>query len=141
MDLKKNLHLEICIRKEIGVTQKITLKLFTRYYNKKKPDDYVIATGKQYSIKQFVNLTASNLNLKLRWVGKGLNEKALSSSKKVIIDVNKKYFRPLEVDYLKGSYLKAKKVLKWEPKIDIKNLIDEMITEEKKKQLKLFKLK
>ena len=55
----------------------------------RKPDDYVIATGKQYSIKQFVNLTASRLNLKLKWTGKGLKEKALSSSKKIIIDVNK----------------------------------------------------
>ena len=98
----------------------------------RKPDDYVIATGKQHSIKQFVNLTASSLNLKLKWTGTGLNEKALSSSKKIIIDVNKKYFRPLEVDHLKGSYSKAKKILKWKPKNSVKELIDEMIVEEKK---------
>ena len=50
---------------------------------------YVIATGKQYSIKEFVNLTASKLNLKLKWVGKGLNEKALSSSNKIIVEVDR----------------------------------------------------
>ena len=100
--------------------------------HQKKADDYVIATGKQYSIKEFVNLTASKLNLKLKWVGKGLNEKALSSSNKIIIEVDKKYFRPLEVDHLRGEYSKARKILKWKPKIKVHQLINEMIKEEKK---------
>ena len=98
----------------------------------KKPDDYVIASGKQYSIKQFVNLTALRLGIKLKWIGKGLKEKAITPSKQNIIEVDKKYFRPLEVDHLRGKYTKAKKVLKWKPKTNIYQLIDEMIDEEKK---------
>ena len=98
----------------------------------KKADDFVIATGKQYNIKEFVNLTASRLDLKLKWVGKGLKEKAITPSNKVIVEIDKKYFRPLEVDHLKGKYSKAKKILNWKPKIKIDQLIDEMIDEEKK---------
>ena len=99
--------------------------------HQKKADDYVIATGKQYSIKEFVNLTASKLNLKLKWVGKGLNERALSPSNNIIIEVDEKYFRPLEVDHLRGEYSKARKILNWKPKIKVGQLIDEMIIEEK----------
>jgi len=98
----------------------------------KKPDDFVIASGKQYSIKQFVNLTASRLGIKLKWIGKGLKEKAITSSNQVIVEVSKKYFRPLEVDHLRGNYTKAKRILKWKPKTNIYQLIDEMINEEKK---------
>ena len=103
-----------------------------RILQQKKPDDYVIASGKQYSIKQFVNLTALRLGIKLKWIGKGLKEKAITPSKQIIIEVDKKYFRPLEVDHLRGKYTKAKKVLKWKPKTNIYQLIDEMIDEEKK---------
>ncbi len=98
----------------------------------KNPDDYVIASGKQYSIKQFVNLTALRLGIKLKWIGKGLKEKAIIPSKQIIIEVDKKYFRPLEVDHLRGKCTKAKRVLKWRPKTNIYQLIDEMIDEEKK---------
>ena len=97
----------------------------------KKADDYVIASGKQYSIKQFVNLTASRLGIRLKWIGKGLREKAITSSKKIIVEVDEKYFRPLEVDHLRGKYTKARRILKWKPKTNIYQLIDEMINEEK----------
>ena len=94
----------------------------------KKPDDYVIATGKQISIKQFVNLVSKKLKIKLKWSGKGVKEKALDvKSKKIIIECDKKYFRPLDVENLIGSSRKAKKILKWKPKIKINQLIDEMI--------------
>ncbi len=97
----------------------------------KKPGDYVIATGKQYSVKQFVNLVASELNMSLIWKGKGLNEKAYDkSSKKIIIECDKKYFRPLDVNTLLGDAKKARKELKWNPKINIKELIKDMINEE-----------
>ena len=70
-----------------------------------------------------------SLNIKGR--GKGIKEKAINiENKKVIIECKKRYFRPLEVDYLKGNALKAKKILKWIPKISINNLIDEMIEHE-----------
>ena len=68
----------------------------------------------------------------MKWIGKGLKEKAIIPSKQIIIEVDKKYFRPLEVDHLRGKCTKAKRVLKWRPKTNIYQLIDEMIDEEKK---------
>ena len=94
----------------------------------KKPDDYVISTGKTFTIKDFVNRAAKKMNLNIKWIGKGIKEKAVNiENKKVIIECRKRYFRPLEVDYLKGDASKAKKILKWSPKMSINNLIDEMI--------------
>jgi GDPmannose 4,6-dehydratase len=77
----------------------------------KKPDDYVIATGKQYTVKDFINLTAIQLKMKIFWKGKNLKEKAYFNDK-VIIEIDKKYFRPTEVDSLRGDYSKAKKKLR-----------------------------
>ena len=97
----------------------------------KKPDDFVIGTGKTFTIKEFVNRASKKINLNIRWLGKGIKEKAINiKNKKVIIECRMRYFRPLEVDYLKGNALKAKKILKWAPKISIDNLIDEMIEHE-----------
>ncbi len=94
----------------------------------KRPDDYVIATGKTITIKEFVNKAAKKIGFKIRWVGKGLNEKAINTeNNKSIIECKKRYFRPVEVDYLKGNAQRAKKILKWFPKTSIDNLIDEMI--------------
>ena len=93
----------------------------------KRPDDYVIATGVQYSIKQFINLTAKKLNMKLIWKGKGIKEKAYDENGKSIIECDKNYFRPLDVNTLLGDARKARKQLKWKPKEDINSLIDEMI--------------
>ena len=98
----------------------------------KKPDDFVIATGKQYSIKQFINIAAKKLNMKINWQGKGLNEKALNDKKKIIIEIDKKYFRPSEVDSLMGDPRKAIKVLKWKSTTSLEMLIEEMIEFEKK---------
>ena len=95
----------------------------------KKPDDYVIATGKQYTVKDFINLTAMQLKMKIFWKGKNLKEKAYFNDK-VIIEIDKKYFRPTEVDSLRGDYSKAKKKLRWKPRITIKELIKEMISSE-----------
>jgi GDPmannose 4,6-dehydratase len=97
----------------------------------KKPDDYVIATGKQYTVKEFVNLTSKLLNLKIYWKGKGINEKAYSTDGKVIIEIDKKYFRPTEVNSLLGSAIKARRILKWKPKITLQLLIKDMINHEK----------
>ena len=97
----------------------------------KKPDDYVIATGKQYSIRQFINIVAKKLNMKLAWKGKGLNETGYDVlNKKKIILVDKNYIRPLDVNTLLGNAAKARRELKWKPQINIHKLIDEMITEE-----------
>jgi GDPmannose 4,6-dehydratase len=99
----------------------------------KKPEDYVIATGKTYTIKHFVNLVCEKLKIKIKWHGKGLQECAFNDLGKKIIKIDKKYFRPTEVDYLLGDYSKAKKNLKWFPKKNINQLIDDMIDYEMKK--------
>ena len=93
----------------------------------KKPDDFVIATGKQHSVKYFINLVAKVLKLKIRWKGQGIKEKAYDENNKVIIECSKKYFRPTEVETLLGDPLKAKKLLKWKPEISIKDLAIEMV--------------
>ncbi len=98
----------------------------------KYPDDYVIATGKQYSIKQFVNLSAKKLNMKIKWKGKGIKEKAYNEKGQVIIECDKNYFRPLDVNTLLGNAKKARKILNWKPSINIHSLIDEMIIHEYK---------
>ena len=97
----------------------------------KKPDDFVIATGKQLSIKQFVNLVSKKLSLNLVWKGKGLNEKGIDKdTKKNIIMIDKNYIRPLDVNTLLGNASKARNKLSWKPKINIDQLIEEMISEE-----------
>jgi GDPmannose 4,6-dehydratase len=98
----------------------------------KKPGDYVIATGKQYSIKQFVNFTAKKLDMKIIWKGKGIKEKAFNQKGNSIIECDKNYFRPLDVNTLLGDARKARKILKWKPLVNINTLIDEMIVEEYK---------
>ena len=99
----------------------------------KKPDDFVIATGKQYSIKQFVMFVAKELKMKIGWKGTGINEKAyLLDDKKIIIECDKEYIRPLDVNTLLGDASKARKELKWKPKINVRQLVKEMVTEELK---------
>ena len=97
----------------------------------KVPEDYVIATGKQYSIRTFVNIVCKKLSIKIKWIGKGIKEKGLDSKKKQnIIEIDKNYFRPLDVNTLLGNPAKAKRKLKWKPKYNLNSLIDEMISEE-----------
>ena len=97
-----------------------------------KPEDFVICTGKQYSIKEFINLVSKELKLKIKWKGKGLNEKGYDFQNNCIIECNKKYLRPAEVDTLKGDFSKARKILKWKPKHNIKSLVKDMISYELK---------
>ena len=93
----------------------------------KKPEDWVICTGRQYSVKQFINLVAKYLKLEITWRGKGLNEKAYLDKKLPIIEIRKEYFRPAEVDTLKGDSSKARKYLKWKPSKNISYLIKDMV--------------
>ena len=101
----------------------------------KKPEDFVIATGKQTTVKNFVNLVAKKLEIKISWKGKGINEKAVDESGKTVIACDKAYYRPLEVNNLLGDAKKARKKLKWNPKINLSNLISEMIEYEMNKIL------
>jgi len=95
-----------------------------------KPDDFVIATGKTTSVRQFVNECCKYLNLQIVWIGKGSKEKGYlikNKKKELIIKVDKKYYRPLEIEYLKGDPRKSFRVLKYKIKYDLKDLVKEMI--------------
>jgi GDPmannose 4,6-dehydratase len=92
----------------------------------KKPVDYVIATGIQRSVRDFINESANLLGMKIKWVGKGLNERGLHKGK-AIIKVDKRYYRPSDVVYLKGNSAKARNSLGWFPKYNFKRLVKEMI--------------
>ena len=96
-----------------------------------KPSDFVIATGKQYSVRDFVNLAAKNLDMKLEWKGKDEDEIGICEDKEIIkIDTN--YYRPTEVESLLGDSSKAKKELGWEPKISFEELVKEMVEKDLK---------
>jgi GDPmannose 4,6-dehydratase len=96
----------------------------------KRADDYVIATGAICSVKDFVNQCCKFLNIKIYWRGKNLKEYGytfINNKKSIIIKIDKNYFRPLEVDYLRGDSSKAIKKLKFKPKYKLKDLIKEML--------------
>ena len=93
-----------------------------------EPDDYVIATGEQYSVREFVEKAAPFFGIKIEWMGEGLEEVGYDwSTKKTIIRVSDRYFRPTEVESLLGDASKAKKVLGWEPEITFDQLIEDMV--------------
>tara|TARA_B100001964_G_C14236510_1_gene602722 strand:- start:1565 stop:2620 length:1056 start_codon:yes stop_codon:yes gene_type:complete len=97
---------------------------------RKKPDDYVIATGKATSVRDFINLCCKYLGLKIKWEGKDQNEKAYlikGRKKELLIKVDKKYYRPLEIDYLKGDARKAFKELNYKLKNNLSDLVKDMI--------------
>ena len=101
-----------------------------RLLQQKNPDDFVVATGEAYSVKQFIETASKILNFKIVWKGKGLQEKGylVKKNKKVlIIKIDKKYFRPNEVHYLKGNATKAFKKLNFKPKFSFKDLVKDMI--------------
>ena len=92
-----------------------------------EPDDYVVATGVQYSVKDFVEESASYFGMKIVWMGEGLDEYGYDlNTKKVVIKVDPKYFRPAEVETLLGDASKAKEKLGWEPKTSFKQLVEDM---------------
>ena len=99
---------------------------------KKSPNDYVIATGKQFSVKQFVNLVLCELKIKFYWKGKGINSKCYTNDGKCIVSCDKEYYRPLEVDTLLGNSKKAKKELNWKAKTNIQSLVEDMVRSELK---------
>ncbi|MBM3205349.1 GDP-mannose 4,6-dehydratase [Candidatus Shapirobacteria bacterium] len=99
-----------------------------RVLQQNKPDDYVIATGESHSVKEFVQLAFREVNISLVWQGKGLKEKGIDKkTKKVLVEIDPRYFRPAEVDLLIGDFSKAKKILGWKPKIKFKELVSMMI--------------
>jgi len=101
-----------------------------RILQQKKPEDFVVATGNAYSVKQFIQTCAQILKIKIVWQGKGINEKAYlinNNKKELLIKVDKRYFRPNEVHYLKGDARKAFKKLRFKPKFNFKDLVEDML--------------
>jgi len=93
-----------------------------------EPDDYVIATGEQYSVREFVEKASPFFGIKIEWMGEGLEETGFDwNTKKVVIKVSDKYFRPTEVESLLGDASKAKEKLGWEPEITFDQLIEDMV--------------
>ena len=95
-----------------------------------EPDDYVIATGHQYSVREFVEIAASELDMKITWKGKGVDEQGFDEEGRCIVRVDPRYFRPAEVETLLGDPSKAKSKLGWEPKITFNELVEEMVRED-----------
>jgi GDPmannose 4,6-dehydratase len=91
-----------------------------------KPEDFVIATGQQHSVREFVEATAAELGMRIRWQGKGENEKGVDAGGRVIVAVDPRYHRPAEVDTLLGDAAKARRVLGWKPRVTFRKLVAEM---------------
>jgi len=102
-----------------------------------EPDDFVIATGKQHSVKEVIETAGKQLGISIRWEGKGVEEKGINEeNNKTIVAVDAGYFRPTEVDNLLGDASKAKEKLGWEPRISFQQLISEMVAEDMKEAQK-----
>lgn len=102
-----------------------------RILQQDQPDDYVIATGRQYSVRQFVELAAKRLDIRLRWEGEGVDEKGYNKATgRCVIAVDPRYFRPTEVDTLLGDATKAREQLGWTPRISFEDLTREMVEED-----------
>jgi GDPmannose 4,6-dehydratase len=97
-----------------------------------KPEDYVIATGQQYSVREFIERCAARLELKLTWKGSGVDEKAYDWNGNVVVSVDPRYFRPTEVETLLGDPSKAQRELGWTPRTTFDQLVDEMISSDLK---------
>ena len=98
------------------------------------PDDFVVATGKKYTVRDFVNFAFLELGINLKWEGEGINEKGINTANnEVIVEVDPQYFRPTEVELLIGDSTKAKEKLGWVPKTSLKELVQMMVQEDYKK--------
>ena len=130
LGLQKKLYLGNLDAKRDWGHAKDYVEAMWKMMQKKKPSDYVIATGKQFTVKQFVDLTLNQLGIKYYWKGSGVKTKCFDMSGRCIVQCDKEYFRPLEVDTLLGNPTKARKELNWKPKINIKMLVKEMVVSE-----------
>ncbi|NDC95580.1 GDP-mannose 4,6-dehydratase [bacterium] len=91
------------------------------------PDNYILATGEEHSVKEFVELAFEHIGIKVYWNGSGESEKGLDMSGNVLVEVNPKYYRPIDIHHLVGDYSKAKSVLGWEPKTTFQELVRMMV--------------
>ncbi len=108
-----------------------------------KPEDYIISTGKDYSVREFCEIACQKAEINLKWQGEGINEKGINTeNNKTIIEIDKNYFRPTEVNELLGDNTKAKEELGWNPKISFEKMVEEMVEndlENTKKEMQLDK--
>ena len=125
--LQKELYLGNLYAKRDWGHAKDYVEAMWRILQQKTPDDFVIATGHTYSIKQFIQLVSNELEMKISWKGKGINEKGYYNGS-IIIKCDKSYIRPLDVQTLLGNASKARKKLKWKPKYNISQLVEEMVS-------------
>ena len=100
----------------------------------RRPDDFVLATGKTYSVRDFVEAAFNVVDIKIKWIGSGLNERGINRENgSTLIEIDKQYYRPLEVHYLCGDAAKAKKYLNWKCNISFKTLVKEMVLNDLRK--------
>ena len=99
-----------------------------RMLQKSKPKDYVLATGKTFSVRQFVEIAFKVLNIEIKWKGSNIDEIGYDSkTNKVLVKIDKDYYRPTEIDVLQGDFSKAEKELKWKPKTNLEQLVKIMV--------------
>lgn len=103
-----------------------------RMLQQPEPEDFVIASGVQYSVRDFVNAAAREPGIDIRWEGSGVEEKGYNAAGRCIVQVDSRYFRPTEVETLLGDLRKAKRVLGWKPKISFGDFVAETIREDLK---------
>jgi GDPmannose 4,6-dehydratase len=96
------------------------------------PEDFVIATGQQHSVREFVQVAAAELGIEMHWQGQGVEEKGLDATGRVLVAVDPRYFRPTEVDTLLGDPAKAQAKLGWSPRVSFRELVAEMVREDLK---------
>jgi len=130
MGLQKKIYLGNLYAKRDWGHAKDYIEGMWRIMQQKNADDFVLATGKQYTVKYFANLVMNKIGFKYYWEGKGAKEKCFDHNGNCIIECDKEYFRLLEVDTLLGNAAKARRILKWKPRYNILSLIDEMVTKE-----------
>ncbi len=97
-----------------------------------QPEDFVIATGEQHSVREFVEVAACKLDIKIHWSGEGVDEKAINDKGEKVVAVDPRYFRPAEVETLLGDPSKARTKLGWSAKVSFEQLVEEMVTEDLK---------
>ncbi len=97
-----------------------------------KPEDFVIATGVQFSVRDFVNAAAKELGMQINWKGHGVDERGWDASGRCVVSVDPRYFRPTEVETLLGDPTKAREKLGWVPKISFEEMVSEMVKEDLK---------
>ena len=131
LDLQKKLYLGNLDAKRDWGHAKDFVEAQWLMLQQKKPEDFVIATGKQHSVRDFINEAAKNLDMKIEWRGNGLEEVGSFNDKDVVV-VDERYFRPTEVETLLGDATKAKEKLNWSPKISFEELVKEMVEEDLK---------